>query len=338
MIFSRGAQKMPRMKKLLILLMYLLPLYPAYVYIKNFLYDWKILLPQKVGVKIVGVGNLSFGGSGKTPSVIAVAKYYLACGVKVGILSRGYGRYASNDVLVKSHSWQEVGDEPLLIKNKLPEATVFVSSNKKRGAKKLTDFGVDLIVVDDAFQHRALHRDINILMLNDLSKNKQKIAPYGNLREPLSSAKRASWGLKTSPLGFNCGIKEFLIEQKVTGFFNPKTKSIVSKQDFMKNKGGLNFEILTSIGSPEKFESTVREMKINFLKSNIYSDHHRFKSKDIDDVNVSLDKSTQGLLCTEKDLIRLEEFLDQLKVPVFSVCQEYILSDSVKEELKKLII
>jgi len=329
---------MPRIKKLLIFIMYIFPIYTIYVYIKNFLYDLSILVPQKAGVKIVSIGNLSFGGSGKTPSVIAVSKYFLDTGLKVGILSRGYGRYSKNDLVVENQSWREVGDEPALMKNKLPKAIILVSPNKNRGAKKLVALGVDLIILDDAFQYRALHRDINILMLNDLTSKKLKIAPYGILREPLSSAKRASWGIKTSPKNINCGIKEHLIEQKISGFIDPQNRSFFSINDFIKNHRDLSFEILTSIGSPEKFEATVRSMEINFLKSNTYEDHHRFKLSDIKAVNASLDKNTSGLLCTEKDLIRLEEFLDHIKVPIFAVCQEYILSEPVKEELKNLII
>jgi len=179
---------------------------PAFfLWIASYLYRagarLKMLLsgsPVKVGVPVISVGNVTVGGSGKTPLVGLLAREFLKRGVRVGVVSSGYGRTLRKPVLASGRELQsrravETGDEVLLLASSVPDAVFSVDRSKTVAARRLAESGrVDLIVVDDGFQHRKLWRDIDIIAF-DVSLDERLLHPfpYGVLREPLSSLGRA---------------------------------------------------------------------------------------------------------------------------------------------------
>lgn len=154
--------------------------------------------PHKVGKPVVSIGNLTVGGSGKTPLVEFLGRHLLDEGVKVGIVSSGYGRSSAETVLEPGYRIQDmpaamVGDEVRLLADSLPEALFAVHDTKLEAARALAVRDVDIILVDDGFQHRRLFRDIDIVTFDAVAaEQSQHLFPLGTLREPLGALRRAA--------------------------------------------------------------------------------------------------------------------------------------------------
>jgi tetraacyldisaccharide 4'-kinase len=167
---------------------------------RNLAYDLLPGLNKAVRVPIICVGNLTTGGTGKTPMVAFLARHFLSRGLRVAILSRGYGRQnRQTQVIVTATnktamlSPDEIGDEALMLKRQLPEVTQVLDANRVRGATAIVENDLaDLILMDDGFQHRRLRRDFNLIIIDSqrLFGNRQSL-PAGPLREAISSLKRA---------------------------------------------------------------------------------------------------------------------------------------------------
>ena len=151
-------------------------MYGIITILRNFCYDYGILKITKVSTPVISVGNITAGGTGKTPMTMHLAEEAKARGLKPGIVSRGYGRKSRGLQIV--HDGREFkgtvehcGDEPFLMASLLKDVPVVVSENRIEGTEKLIqDFDVDLIILDDAFQHRKIYRDFDIVLMN-ASKN-----------------------------------------------------------------------------------------------------------------------------------------------------------------------
>ncbi|MBT3664106.1 tetraacyldisaccharide 4'-kinase, partial [bacterium] len=157
---------------------------------RNYLYDANIIKPKHLVCKVISVGNITTGGSGKTPAVEFLAHYLKSIGKNVGIISRGYGRVSKDVVVVtdgitKPLTWGKYGDEAFLLSNKLDDIPIIVGRSKyQAGLKMVNNFNIDVIIVDDGFQHRSLYRDLDIVLIN--SKDTlmtHRLIPLGLLRE-----------------------------------------------------------------------------------------------------------------------------------------------------------
>ena len=161
-----------------------LPIYIIYwtvIYIRNLFFDYGIFTVKKLPCKVISIGNLSLGGTGKTPMVIFLAKLLKEQGKKVAILSRGYRRQSKGTVLVTNgfsvpkDGYKRYGDEPFLISKVLTGVPVVVDKNRYRGGKFLIKkFQPQIILLDDGYQHRAIARDLDIVLIN----NREKKANY----------------------------------------------------------------------------------------------------------------------------------------------------------------
>jgi Tetraacyldisaccharide-1-P 4''-kinase len=189
------------MKLLKIFLAPLVPVYAIIVYIRNLFFDKSVFKSEKVNAKVISIGNINVGGSGKTPLVIYVTNILKSAGYKVGVLSRGYGRKSHGYKLVSKGdeiltTVQECGDEiyHTVLECKVPAA---VSENRVNGARKLIEeTGINAIVLDDAFQHRWITRDIDLVIIDQSFINTKSffthnLLPSGDLREGFDSLKRS---------------------------------------------------------------------------------------------------------------------------------------------------
>ena len=173
-------------------------LYGFIIVIRNLFFDIGIFKTRKVNVPVISIGNITAGGTGKTPIVEYLTQYFLEQNHKVAVISRGYKRKTKGTVVVSDgklliYNASECGDEPLQIASKFPEAIIIVDENRYRAAKLAEEkFKCDIILMDDGFQHRNLHRDFDVVVI-DVTKppNKEGLLPSGFKREPLSSLKRA---------------------------------------------------------------------------------------------------------------------------------------------------
>ncbi|PIE89488.1 MAG: tetraacyldisaccharide 4'-kinase [Acidobacteria bacterium] len=167
-------------------------LYTAVTCLRNWLFDRGFIRVQKLDQPVISIGNLAMGGTGKTPITSECARILSDMGYKVGILSRGYGRKnktRSLEITPHTH-WQDAGDEPLMLARQNPKARVFVGPSRFQAARACTDNQIDVYLIDDGFQHRYLHRDLNMVCIDAT----QPLPPYRlalPFREGLHSLRRA---------------------------------------------------------------------------------------------------------------------------------------------------
>ncbi|MBN8703232.1 MAG: tetraacyldisaccharide 4'-kinase [Bacteroidetes bacterium] len=322
------------MKLLRTLLFPLSILFYLAIWIRNKLYEYRILKSTKFSIPVVCIGNLSTGGTGKTPHTEYLIRLLQETNKKIATLSRGYGRNTNGFRLVaENDSAALVGDEPLQLKNKFPAIDVAVCEDRVAGINQLLAFNpkLDIVLLDDAFQHRAVTPSFSILLTDyaNLYCN-DFILPAGNLREPRSVAARAA-AVVVTKCPMNISAKEMtLITQKIKKtntqrifFSHIKYGELVSLANGTILKA-LPSKIISvsGIAHPEVFLEHLRQ-KGNLIKSFVYSDHYDFSERDIVSI-VSFYKMNKAeelaIVTTEKDAMRLRKFNKQLAdIPVYYV-------------------
>jgi tetraacyldisaccharide 4'-kinase len=282
------------------LINYLLLPFSAIFYIfsaiRKLLYKTQVLSTYNVNVPLIVVGNITLGGSGKTPIVIALSNYFTKQGKKVGVLSRGYGgKHNQGNLLVDDNTDVNLsGDEPLLI---AIQTNAIVVVNKKRvlAAEYLVnEHKVDLIISDDGLQHYAMNRDIEIALIN----SKQGLGngflfPAGYLREPKSRLNSVDFIINTYSLKNqenNCKMLPSKFINVVTG----EEKNI----NFFKNK---KCHAIAGICFPQNFFDLLLTLEINF-KQHSFSDHYSYSEKDLNFAD------NNPIIMTAKDYVKCRKF------------------------------
>ena len=312
-------------------------LYSMGATLKNFLYDNNFLKPARPDCKVISVGNLTTGGSGKTPFACLLAKKLVD--KKLAILSRGYGTNHSSGVHVVSDGSSIAepppvsADEPYMMAKKLTDVPVVCAPERIAGARLITEkFGADLIILDDGFQHRAIHRDIDILLFDARTKSDAlQLVPLGVLREPLGEMKRADIIVVTGSSTLDHDERQKLLEHvrkyakaKVPVLFADGSSAGCTnfKGDFVKAPEGKVFSF-SGIANPEYFNNSLIKEGLDVAGSLNFPDHHQFTDQDIDRINKMAIQSGAGtIVTTEKDMVRLTAFDDAFNLPVCSVVWE----------------
>ena len=273
---------------------------------------------KKTGCSVVSVGNISIGGTGKTPFVIWLAEFYSSENRNVGILTRGYGRnnktpqtYIPSDKII---DWRESGDEPFLIHNRLGNVTLAVDANRLRGASAAIDRGnCDLLILDDGFQYRKIHRDIDIVLFDDSEKLQENLLiPSGRLREPLSSLRRADVLIFSGDENDSARLSKFLKDSCIICGREKKPDSMVNIQsgneiEFSTLKDS-NISAFCGIGNPEGFFDTLRSAEPANLDFHSFSDHHLYQDSDLATIKKHyLSSNSEFLVTTEKDSFKLPQ-------------------------------
>lgn len=286
--------------------------------IRNYCYDFGLFKSVHFDIPIIAVGNLSVGGTGKTPLIEYLIRS-LQHKYKIAILSRGYKRKTKGFIFLDhTHTSEDVGDEPLQFFKKFEKINVAVDENRVNGIQKLQQKEpMDIILLDDAFQHRKVKASCYILLTKyeDLYTD-DFVLPTGNLRESKNGAKRAHVIIVTKcPLALTSEKKQEVIRKLNVSSEQHVFFSNISYHK--KTSGKLNiptealsdYEILllTGIANPTPLVSFLKEKgsKVHHLK---YSDHHHFTKKEIDAITAKFDALTSKkkiLLTTEKDYMRI---------------------------------
>jgi tetraacyldisaccharide 4'-kinase len=289
-------------------------LYGGVVRARNDLYDRGTLGIRRLRGPVVSIGNLSVGGAGKTPFLIALGELLQKRGIAFDVLSRGYRRATKGVALVDSAgSPREFGDEPLLITRKLGVPVIVGEDRYEAGQFAEQKFGPQLHLLDDGFQHRRLARDLDIVMLtpNDVTDS---LLPWGRLREPLSSLARADAVVVTNQMPIH-GLP--LTNQQVWH---------VSRGIFAPKKTGLSFAFC-GIARPENFFSELRAAGTTLVGTKVFSDHHAYSRSDVQQLRSLRDQhSASSFVTTEKDAINLGSFASEL-APLHIVPVEMRLDD-----------
>ena len=287
---------------------------------KNALYRIKLLRPKKGPLAVVSVGNISFGGSEKTPLVLTLVAALLKNGFKPAVITRGYkGKWERiggvlSDGKNRSGTWAESGDEPFMISLNYPEIGVFVGKNRLKSCEKAYDMGFHVAILDDGFQHRRLYRDLDIVL-----HNPSEDLP---LREPLSSIKRADiLLLKEGPdtktdqgvLHNLQDVDTFSYSVSNEGFYN--LDRIEESVSVLEGKRVLAF---CGIARPERFRTLLERTGIKPIHFVSFPDHHPYPSESMKQI-VEFFNAQKADICltTEKDAIKIKDSKALQDIPTY---------------------
>jgi tetraacyldisaccharide 4'-kinase len=308
--------------KILLFPFYLLSLlYGGAVRSRVFFYTSGLLIPKRLPCPVISVGNITVGGTGKTPLVMALARWLMERGIPVAILSRGYkGKRKSRTLVSDGHrillSSEESGDEPFLMAGSLQGIPILVGKDRfANGRTALQRFGVQALLLDDGYQHLQLYRDLNILLIDsNIGFGDSHLLPRGLLREPLSYLRRADLIVLTKvehPEGCR------LLEEKLREIhpFSPIFHSHYEPLNLIGPKGeqedirslrGKRTLVFSGIANPSYFSSLLKKCGMEIVKEAIFPDHHLYTDEDL----ISIEKQGRGVdwfLTTEKDMVKMSK-------------------------------
>ena len=344
----------------------LLPLswfYGFGVGIRNLLFEIGILRSRSFDVPVISVGNITVGGTGKTPHVEYLIRL-LKSNVNVAVLSRGYKRKSRGFVLSdKDTPMRMIGDEPYQIKRKFPDVTVAVDRKRTRGITKLTEEGdgqnIDVVLLDDAFQHRYVKPGINILLVDyHRLVIYDRLLPAGRLREPVKAKDRADIVIVTKcpkdlkPMEFRVITKAMNLYPYQHLFFSTHDYDVPmavypemagqDKLEGLETLGSKNILLITGIASPEQLKHDLQALKSQITPM-VFGDHHNFKRKDIAAINETFAKMAEPkvVLTTEKDATRLtavEGLSDEVKKNLYTLPIRIVIMQGQEEEFNNKIL
>lgn len=276
-------------------------IYGGVVGARNALYDRGILRAQRLQGAVISVGNLSAGGSGKTPFALLLGELLQARGIKFNVLSRGYGRKSKGLLLVDPAGLpQQFGDEPLLIARKLQVPVIVGEDRYDAGRFAESKFGPQLHLLDDGFQHRALARDFDIVLVTPQDAS-DRLLPVGRLREPLRSLSRAD----AVVLASGASPESFPLEGKLVWRVR---RGIVPANVPPRPV------VFCGIARPQSFVLQLRTANIEPAAEAFYRDHHAYSEKDIRELLQLKERSEAGgFVTTEKDAVNLGAYLSALQ-------------------------
>lgn len=289
--------------------------------IKNLLYNFKILKPKTPPLTTISVGNVSFGGSEKTPLAMRLISTLLSHGFKPALITRGYkGKWEKSGGILSDGrnifgSWKDSGDEPFMVAQNIPQAGIFVGKNRLSSCDKAYQMGFDVAILDDGFQHRRLHRDLDIVTYDP--------AETTALREPVSSLKRAHILLvkknaatrikkKINARFPQASFFEYSVSRK--GYFRLGEEKSTPSATF-KGKKVIAF---SGIARPERFSSLLEAESIKpilFLK---FPDHYPYPVSSFEKIVEEFQKLKAGaIITTEKDAVKIADYKGFKNIPVY---------------------
>jgi len=313
-------------------------LYGLAIFVRNFLFDKRIIKTITFRTPVILVGNLTTGGTGKTPCVEHIIQI-LRQGHHLAVISRGYKRKTKGFIIGnENHSWKDIGDEPLQIATKFPDVTVAVDGKRKRGINKLlhSSHPPDCIIMDDGFQHRKVKAGLSIL-LTDYSHpySDDLLLPVGNLREHISNRRRADIIIVTKSPSVRSPISDKILIKKLKPLnnqlvffsylkFGPLTPLHHNSGTKKACQQSNTIVLFSGIANPSSLQQHLQDRCSNLITLT-FPDHHPFSTKDIAKVlSVFNDQFTKNkiLVTTEKDYHRMKDqdfFGDLIKYPVFYI-------------------
>jgi len=309
--------------------------------IKNFLYTKKIFKPEKTPLSVISVGNIVFGGSEKTPLVMNLISFLLKEGHKPALISRGYkGRWEQRGGVLSDGrriqgSWEESGDEPFMVSQNFPKAGIFIGKHRLHSCERARDFGFEVALLDDGFQHRRLHRDLDIVLYDPAEKI--------SLREPLPSLQRANIILVKKDLETKqknrvkttfskASVFEYSVANK--GFLRLLSKE-KQPADAFRGKKALAF---CGIARPERFDTLLENAGMEIVSSFRFPDHYKYHQSSLEKIVSKFSELKPALaVTTEKDAIKISSYNDILKhIPVYYLKIDLDIEEEFYERIKSL--
>jgi tetraacyldisaccharide 4'-kinase len=299
-------------------------IYGAAVRTKNSLFDRGTLRARQLRGPVISVGNISVGGAGKTPFVILLGELLKARDVKFDVISRGYGRATRGVALVDPQgSANDFGDEPILIARRLGVPVIVAEKRYEGGMFAEEKFGPQVHLLDDGFQHRALARDFDIVLLSEQDAH-DRLLPTGRLREPLRALERAS---------------VVVLEEK-----EPVPALPVKDKPIWRVRRGIEVPetarrviAFCGVARPDRFFHELRAAGVVAASEIAFADHHAYTQTNVEDLlRLKKDKNCSGFITTEKDVINLGARASHLQpLGVTRVTMELLQADRVISKLLK---
>src|SRR5580704_8846676 len=293
---------------------------------RNALYERGIARARKIQGPVVSIGNLSVGGSGKTPFVLLLGEQLKVRGVKFDILSRGYGRRTRGVARVDPGGLpRDFGDEPLLLTRRLSLPVIVGEDRYEAGRFAEKSFGPQLHLLDDGFQHRALARDFDIVLVTP-EDARDRLLPAGRLREPLASLSRADAVVLSSgasPTSFPLDGKLVWRVRRGISPANVPARPVV----------------FCGIARPQNFLLQLRTAGIEPVAQALFRDHHAYAEQDIRDLlKLRQQSEAEGFVTTEKDAVNLGGYLDALQpIAVVPVKMELVDAANAVDTMLRVI-
>lgn len=333
-------------------------LYGCAVKFRNFLFDVGVLKSRSFHIPVISVGNITVGGTGKTPHVEYLINL-LKKDAKVAVLSRGYKRKSKGFQIGNEHTTVgDIGDEPYQMRSKFPEITVAVDKDRVHGIEKLTELipNLDVILLDDAFQHRYVKPGLNILLV-DYHRLiiYDKLLPAGRLREPLSGKDRADIVIVTKcpkdlkPMEFRVITKAMALYPYQDLFFTTLQYSnlhplfkVGAERPLADITANEHVMLLTGIASPQQLYEDMQPYT-HHLHPLSFPDHHQFEKKDVQLINDTFAAlpTPKCIITTEKDATRIldtEGLSEEVREHIFALPIEIKFMSDQQEYFNENII
>lgn len=298
-------------------------LYAILIYIWKKSWDWNFLKTFQAKVPVISVGNITSGGTGKTPTISWLVTFFEAYNKKTIIFSRGYLSMGKHTKLLLNISvtrklLQELGDEPILLSTIHPSTPIVVQKKRKQAIKLYQSIS-DIALLDDGMQHLAVKRDLNLVLIDAVNGlGNQKILPLGPLRENITALKRADVILITrsnlaNPDAIINKIQNFILKGTPIFKSNIVVKNIINSQtkenvsiEFLKSKKVFFF---SGIGNPKSFELLIQKLGCKIIGNQVFPDHYSYSVKELENIKQNLKKEDGIAITTEKDWIKINTMI-----------------------------
>jgi tetraacyldisaccharide 4'-kinase len=297
--------------------------YEAVVRLRNWAYSSNWLRQRKLESPVISIGNITMGGSGKTPLVIYIAQMLLKLGCTPAVLSRGYGRLSSEMQIAPpgmeiENPISELGDEPVLIRRRVPDVWMGISQNRFEAGSRLEQKNKMTFLLDDGFQHRKLFRDLDIVVIDGSQPlESNRIFPRGSLREPLSALRRSNvvviHGSQDDIARTKTTIKRLGVQAEVLTC-EQKITAIIPFADWQKSMEGAALAAVktaypvAALGNPERFLKDLSKIGVVWRGKKFFSDHHKLSRQDWKACCEEARRNAADvIILTEKDAIKISD-------------------------------
>ena len=320
------------------------PFYSLFMRLRESLYRTGFLHVNRIGVPVISVGNLTMGGSGKTPVVQFIARFLRDNGWRPAVVSRGYGGVAGNRVNLVSDGRQVLlnasaaGDEPRLLADTLSGVPVLTGKVRKYPAARAVELGADVLVLDDGFQHMALARDLDLVLFNAdfLAGNSRVVFPGGDLREPVRALKRCHGFVMTGVCQRNRAEAMrfadllhhhfpdhpvFMAGYRPTAILHWNS-GIAMKTLPIDEVKGMNLFGFCGIAHPESFKEILAETGLSLTGFKSFDDHYPYNQNDLKNIFLLAEQhGADACITTEKDMVKLSK-IEECTVPLYALRME----------------
>jgi len=306
-------------------------LYKGVTSLRNYLFDINLKKTIELDIPVISVGNITAGGTGKTPFTITLANLLVEKGFKPAIITRGYKRKSKGQVIVSEGNGSKVsveisGDEPFLMAEKTKKVVIIADTDRvEAGKTALEKMGSDIIIADDCFQHRRLFRDVNIILWDSYtSPYDESLLPKGRLRESFDGLLRGDFLVFTRTESPDDKDVEFFNQKGLECYTSPTRITEIKNinEEFAQSDiEGKSILAFCGLGNHQQFFDTVQQLNPNKLITQKFPDHHKYSEQEVETLfkKAELDK-VDFLITTEKDKTNIpSKFLGNEKLMYLSI-------------------